>query len=97
MEPTRQEVIKMKGEQLRPFVQTRLGLEEWPGDWIVAGQILDSSFFNFQRSQSGQQLFGITIFGQRVTGSGIDEDAVTAIFRAYLLERMEADELARGL
>ncbi len=97
MEPTRQEVLKMKRDALRPFVQFRLGLDEWPGDWNVAGQILDSSFFNFQRSQSGAQLYGITLFGQRVTGSGIDEDAVTAIFRAYLLERMEADELTRGL
>jgi hypothetical protein len=97
MEPSRQEVIRMKRDGLRPLVQARLALEEWPGDWTVAGQILDSSFFNFQRAQTGSQLFGITLFGQRVTGSGIDEDAVTAIFRAYLLERMEADELARGL
>ena len=97
MEPTRQEIIRMKRDQLRPLVQLRLGLEEWPGDWIVAGQILDSSYFNFQRAQTGAQLFGITLFGERVTGSGIDEDAVTAIFRAHLLERMEADELARGL
>lgn len=87
----------MKRDELRPFVQARMELDEWPGDWNVAGQILDSSFFNFQRSQSGAQLYGITLFGKRVTGSGIDEDAVTAIFRAFLLERMEADELTRDL
>ncbi len=87
----------MKRDELRPFVQARMELDEWPGDWNIAGQILDSSFFNFQRSQSGAQLYGITLFGKRVTGSGIDEDAVTAIFRAFLLERMEADELTRDL
>lgn len=79
---------------LRPLVQSWLALDEWPGDWPVAGLILESSYFNFQRANTGQQLFGITLFGSRVTGSGIDENALVAIFRAYLLMAMEEDELA---
>lgn len=78
---------------LRPFVQARLDLEEWPGDWPAAGTILENGYFNFQRADTGAQLFGITLFGRRVTGSGIDESALVAIFRAYVLMRMEEDEL----
>lgn len=78
---------------LRPLVQQRLALELWPGDWLAAGQLLENAFFNFQRADTGAQLFGITLFGRRVTGSGIDENALVAIFRAYLLLRMEEDEL----
>ncbi len=95
--PTRRDVIMMKLEGLRPLVQARLGLEEWPGDWIVAGQILENAYFNFQRARSGEQLFGITLFGERVNGTGIDENALVAIFRAYLLQKMEEDELHLGL
>lgn len=87
----------MKLDGLRPLVQARLELTEWPGDWAAAGQILEGAYFNFQRASSGQQLFGITLFGQRVNGTGIDENALTAIFRAYLLMRSEEDELRGGL
>jgi hypothetical protein len=80
-------------EKLRPLVQSRLGLEDWPGDWLIAGSIIENAFFNFQRADTGAQLFGITLFGKRVTGSGIDENALVAIFRAYLLLRMEEDAL----
>ncbi len=52
--------------------------------------------FNFQRADTGEQLFGITLFGHRVTGSGIDENALVAIFRAYILLRMEEEQLTRG-
>jgi hypothetical protein len=95
--PTRHEIILMKLDGLRPLVQVRLGLEEWPGDWAAAGQILDNAYFNFQRAKSGEQLFGITLFGERVNGTGIDETALVAIFRAYLLQRMEEDEINLGL
>lgn len=95
--PTRREVIMMKLEGLRTLVQARLGLEVWPGDWVVAGQILEDAYFNFQRAKSGEQLFGITLFGERVNGTGIDENALAAIFRAYLLQKMEEDELHLGL
>ncbi len=94
--PTRRDVLKMKIDGLRPLVQARLGLDEWPGDWSVAGQILEDAYFNFQRARSGEQLFGITLFGERVNGTGIDEHALTAIFRAYLLQKMEEDELNLG-
>ncbi len=94
--PTRREVIRMKLDGLRPLVQERLGLDEWPGDWAAAGQILESAFFNFQRGRSGEQLFGIPLFGERVNGTGIDENALVAIFRAYLLQKMEEDELNLG-
>jgi hypothetical protein len=97
MEPTRQEVIRMKLDGLRPLVQARLGLEEWPGDWAAAGQILEDAYFNFQRARSGEQLFGITLFGDRVNGTGIDENALAAIFRAFLFQKMEEDELNRNL
>ena len=95
MQPTRQEILRMQLDGLRPLVQSRLALEQWPGDWLVAGSILENAFFNFQRADTGAQLFGITLFGRRVTGSGIDESALVAIFRAYLLLRMEEDELGR--
>ncbi len=93
MAPTHRELIRMKIDELRPLVQARLELEEWPGDWAVAGQILENAYFNFQRARSGEQLFGITLFGERVNGTGIDENAIVAIFRAYLLQKIEEDEL----
>ena len=96
MLPTRQQILKMKRDELRPLVQARLMLDEWPGDWEIAGKILEDSFFNFQRADTGEQLFGITLFGRRVTGSGIDEDAVVAIFRAFVLQKMEEEELRGG-
>lgn len=93
MQPTRLDILRMSLDGLRPLVKSRLALDEWPGDWSVAGPILESAYFNFQRADTGAQLFGITLFGRRVTGSGIDENALVAIFRAYLLLRMEEDEL----
>lgn len=95
--PTRRDIIRMKLDGLRPLVQARLALEEWPGDWSAAGQILDNAYFNFQRAKSGEQLFGITLFGERVNGTGIDENALVAIFRAFLLQKMEEDELSLHL
>jgi hypothetical protein len=95
MPPSRQDIYHMSLDALRALIQQRLGLEPWPGDWYVAGTILEEGYFNFQRANTGQQLFGITLFGQRVTGSGIDENPLVAIFRAYLLMLMEEDELGR--
>lgn len=95
--PTRRDIIRMKIDDLRLLVQARLGLDEWPGDWPAAGQILEDAYFNFQRAKSGEQLFGITLFGERVNGTGIDESALVAIFRAYLLQKMEEDELSQHL
>ena len=83
----------MKLDRLRPLVQAFFGLEEWPGDWAAAGQILEQSYFNFQRARSGAELFGITLFGARANGTGIDEDALVAIFRAYVLMRIDETEL----
>jgi len=80
-------------DELRSLIQSRLDLQMWPGDWEVAGTILEEGFFNFQRANTGQRLFGITLFGRRVTGSGIDENPLVAIFRAYILMCMEEDEL----
>lgn len=80
---------------LRALIQARLDLQMWPGDWEVAGTILEEGYFNFQRANTGQRLFGITLFGSRVTGSGIDENPLVAIFRAYILMCMEEDELNR--
>jgi hypothetical protein len=97
IEPTRRDILRMKIDGLRPLVQARMGLEEWPGDWAAGGQILENAFFNFQRAKSGEQLFGISLFGDRVNGTGIDENPLVAIFRAYLLQKMEEDELRRGL
>lgn len=97
MEPPRQEILKMKLDDLRPLIQARLEVEEWPGDWAAAGRILEDSYFNFQRANTGQQLYGITLFGQRVNGTGIDESPLVAIFRAYLLMRMESDELSKHI
>ncbi len=97
IEPTRRDIIRMKLEGLRPLVQARMGLDEWPGDWAAAGQILENAYFNFQRAKSGEQLFGISLFGERVNGTGIDENPLVAIFRAYLLQKMEEDELRREL
>lgn len=91
--PTRQDILHMKLEDLRMLVQIRMGLDEWPDDWIVAGSILENAYFNFQRADTGAQLFGITLFGRRATGSGIDENPLVAIFRAYLLLQIEEDEL----
>ncbi len=96
IEPTRRDIIRMKLDGLRPLVQARMGLDEWPGDWAAAGQILENAFFNFQRAKSGEQLFGISLFGERVNGTGIDENPLVAIFRAYLLQKMEEEELSRG-
>jgi hypothetical protein len=93
MLPTRQEVLKMKLESLRPMVQSLQGYEEWPGDWEAAGQILEQSYFNFQRARSGAELYGITLFGERVNGTGIDENPLVCIFRAYILMRLEEAEL----
>ncbi len=95
--PTRRDVIRMNIDGLRPLVQARLGLADWPGDWPAAGMILEDAYFNFQRAKSGEQLYGITLFGERVNGTGIDENALVAIFRAYLLQKMEEDELNMGL
>jgi hypothetical protein len=83
----------MKLDALRPLVQAMLELADWPGDWEAAGSILYSAYFNFQRARSGEELYGITLFGERVNGTGIDEDPLVAIFRAYLLMRMEEAEL----
>lgn len=93
MGPSRQEILRMPIDQLRPLVQSQLNLDEWPGDWAVAGSILEETYFNFQRANTGQRLFGITLFGERVTGSGIDENPLVAIFRAYLLMTQEDTEL----
>jgi hypothetical protein len=93
---TRQEVLRMKLDGLRPLMQEQLGLDEWPGDWAAAGSILEKSFFNFQRSSTGAQLYGITLFGERVNGTGIDENALICIFRAYLLMKLEEAELGGG-
>lgn len=93
LRPTRQEVLRMKLDELRLLVQTQLGLEDWPGDWPIAGMILEQSYFNFQRSSSGEQLFGITLFGDRANGTGIDENALVAVFRAYALMHLENEEL----
>ena len=95
--PTRRDVIRMNLDGLRILVQARLNLDEWPGDWAAAGLILENAYFNFQRAKSGEQLFGITLFGERVNGTGIDENALVAIFRAYLLQKMEEDELNLGM
>jgi hypothetical protein len=97
MLPSRQEVLKMHLEALRPVVQALLDLEDWPGDWVVAGQILEQSYFNFQRAMSGAELFGITLFGRRVNGTGIDENPLIAIFRAYVLMRLEEEELSGSI
>jgi hypothetical protein len=97
IEPTRRDIIRITLDRLRPLVQARMGLDEWPGDWAAAGQILENAYFNFQRAKSGEQLFGISLFGDRVNGTGIDENPLVAIFRAYLLQKMEEDELSRGL
>ena len=94
LRPTRQEVLRMKLEDLRMVVQTQLGLDDWPGDWPVAGMLLEQSYFNFQRSSSGEQLFGITLFGDRANGTGIDENPLVAIFRAYALMHLENEELS---
>jgi hypothetical protein len=83
----------MNLDGLRPLVQARMALDPWPGDWQAAGIILEDSFFNFQRADTGAQLFGITLFGRRNTGSGIDENPLVAIFRAYILLRKEEEEL----
>ncbi|MBE0697633.1 MAG: hypothetical protein IH586_11990 [Anaerolineaceae bacterium] len=93
MLPSRQELLRMRLESLRLVVQSFLGLEDWPGDWTVAGQILEQSYFNFQRARSGAELYGITLFGAQVNGTGIDEDPLVAIFRAYVLMRFEEAEL----
>ena len=93
--PTRQEVLRMKLDQLRPLVQRALAIDDWPGDWEVAGSILENGYFNFQRANTGEQLFGITLFGQRANGTGIDEDPLVAIFKAYILLFMEESELRR--
>lgn len=93
---TRQEVLRMKLDGLRPLMQEQLGLDEWPGDWAAAGSILEKSFFNFQRSSTGAQLYGITLFGERVNGTGIDENPLICIFRAYLLMKLEEAELGGG-
>jgi hypothetical protein len=97
IEPTRRDILRMKLDGLRLLVQARMGLEAWPGDWAAAGQILENAYFNFQRAKSGEQLFGISLFGERVNGTGIDENPLVAIFRAYLLQKMEEDELRQGL
>ncbi len=90
---TRQEILRMKLDNLRPLLQAELGITDWPGDWEVAGEILEHTFFNFQRASSGQHLFGITLFGEHVNGTGIDENALVAIFRAYLLMMQEEHEM----
>ena len=95
--PTRQEVLRMNLDQLRPLVQRVLSVDEWPGDWAVAGSILENGYFNFQRANTGERLFGITLFGQRANGTGIDEDPLTAIFRAYVLLVMEEVELGGNI
>lgn len=94
LRPTRQEILRMKLEDLRMLVQTQLGLDDWPGDWPAAGSILEQSYFNFQRSSSGEQLFGITLFGDRANGTGIDENPLVAILRAYALMHLENEELS---
>lgn len=95
LRPTRQEVLRMKLDDLRLLVQAQMGLENWSGDWPVAGIILEQSYFNFQRSSSGELLFGITLFGDRANGTGIDENALVAIFRAFALMHLENEELGR--
>jgi hypothetical protein len=95
--PTRQEILKMNMDGLRPLVQSYLALDEWPGDWDAAGRILADSYFNFQRARGGEQLFGITLFGRQVNGTGIDENPLVAIFRAFLLMRLEEAELGGSL
>lgn len=85
----------MNLDQLRPLVQRVMAQDEWPGDWAAAGSILENGYFNFQRANTGEQLFGITLFGQRANGTGIDENPLTAIYRAYLLLTMEEAELGR--
>lgn len=93
MLPTRQAVLRMKLDALRPLVQSMQGFTDWPGDWEAAGQILEQSYFNFQRTRSGAELYGITLFGKNVNGTGIDENPLVCIFRAYILMRLEEAEL----
>lgn len=93
MAPTRQEILKMQLDGLRPLLEAELGIEEWPSDWEVAGKILEHTFFNFQRASTGEHLFGITLFGEHVNGTGIDENPLVAIFRAYILMMQDEHEL----
>lgn len=84
-------------DELRPLVQNLRQMGEWPADWVVAGEILSESYFNFQRARGGAALFGITLFGARANGTGIDEDPLAAVFRAYLLMRLEEQGLESDL
>jgi hypothetical protein len=93
MLPSRQQILRMPLEDLRPLVQVFLEMEDWTDDWVAAGHILEDSYFNFQRSRSGAELYGITLFGSQVNGTGIDENPLVAIFRAYVLMRLEEIEL----
>jgi hypothetical protein len=94
---SRAEINRMKMDELRPLVQTLLQVADWPGDWDAAGQILADCYFNFQRANTGERLFGITLFGEYATGSGIDEDPLVAIYRAYVLMRLEDADLGRSM
>ncbi len=96
MLPSQPEVLRMSLDRLRPLVQAWLGVQEWPGDWPAAGQILGNSYFNFQRSRGRAELYGITLFGSQVNGTGIDEDPLVCIFRAYVLMRLEEIELSES-
>jgi hypothetical protein len=94
---SRAEINRMSLDELRPLVQTLMQVADWPGDWDAAGTIFSDYYFNFQRSNSGAQLYGITLFGDLVTGSGIDEAPLVAIFRAYVSLRLEDADLRRNL
>jgi hypothetical protein len=94
---SRAELNKMSLDELRPLVQTLMQVADWPGDWDAAGTILTDHYFNFQRANTGARLYGITLFGDLVTGSGIDDNPLVAIFRAYISMRLEEADLRRNM
>lgn len=70
-----------------------LALDAWPGDWQAAGIILQAHGAYITRSSFPPFSFSVSIGAKSIfdqpaaSGAGFDTNALTAIFRAFVLMR----------
>ncbi len=94
-----EEIKNMTLEELRPYIQRAMGLEEWPrDDWVVVGMIFDQTASDFTRMAGPPHNYEARIMGKGVgngIGTGLGSDPVVAIFRGYLTWRSHQALLER--
>jgi hypothetical protein len=96
------EIKNMTVDELRPYIQRAMGLEQWPvNDWIVVGAIIEECGLVITRAHAPTYSFDIQIQGKnprdRGMGHGVGPDFVRAIFQGYLEYRSIALSYKTGV